>query len=293
VAYVLALAEPDQNWDFTHEQILTAFNKKLMQDGRHALAVGVKGRPAREVFAELKAGGAWGVVLDTSLPEYVAAARASRLPFVIVDADTPDPDVDVIIQNNFTGSRVAAAYLLARGHERVGWVGPLRGQAHYRERFAGARAALNDAGRDFAAKLIVEAPANEADPETVKRLAQLLRSRERPTALVCMWRQWALAAIGAAREAGLKIGKDVEVVAWATEREYREVLAADFLGAEIPATMVWRPDEMAGLALERLAKRAAQPTTPACRTGVRVRLVEPQKADDVLRKSARAAGQRA
>jgi DNA-binding LacI/PurR family transcriptional regulator len=293
VAYVLALAAPEQSWDFTHEQIVTAFNKRLMAEGRQALAVGAKGRSAPEVFRELRESGVWGVLLDTSLPEYVAAARASRLPFVIVDAATTEPDVDVIIQNNFTAARLAAEYLLARGQQRIGWIGPLRGGAHYRERFAGARAALTDAGRDFVPELIVEAASNEADEETVARLAKLLGSKERPNALVCMWRQWAMAAARAIRSVGLEVGKDVEIVAWATEREYREVLAGEFLGGEVPATMVWNPDEMAELAIERLEKRAKMPNSPACRVDVRVRLREPQRAEDVLRWSARAAGQRA
>ena len=177
--------------------------------------------------------------------------------------------------------------------ERIAWLGPTRGMAHYRERFCGARAALNDAGGYFVTGMVVEGPSNEADEETVDRFAELLAGRNRPTAVICMWRQWAVAAAGAIRGAGLEVGKDVEIVAWATEGEYREILAGEFLGGDVPATMVWSPDEMAELAIERLEKRASMPKSPACRVDVRVRLVEPQKAEDVLRNSARAAGRRA
>jgi hypothetical protein len=76
----------------------------------------------------------------------------------------------------------------------------------------------------------------------------------------------------------------VELAAWATEREYRESLAPEFLGGDVPATAVWRPEEMAGLALERIETRAARPGAPAARTDVRVRLVEPQPAEAVLRR---------
>jgi GntR family transcriptional regulator, arabinose operon transcriptional repressor len=293
VAYVLAVAGPEQTWDFTHEQIVTAFNRKLMAEGRQALAVGAKGRPAAGVFQELKEQGIWGLVLDSSIPEYIDAAIKSKLPCVMVDAFTDRGDMDIVLQDNFGGARRATEYLLGQGHQRIAWVGPSRGLSHYRERFAGARAALNDIGRDFVPELMIQAPANEADEGTLGRLRKLLRGKQRPSGLVCMWRQWAVAAAGAIREAGLEVGKDVEIVAWATEREYREVLAGEFLGDNVPATVVWSPDEMAELAIERLQKRASQPNAPTCRTDVRVRLIEPQKAEDVLRRSARSAASRA
>lgn len=293
VAYVRALAEPEQSWDLTHEQIVTAFNKQLMAEGRQALAVGAMGRPPHEVVRELKEQGIWGLVLDGSIEEFVDVVVGSGMPCVVVDSFTDRTDIDIVLQDNFNGARKAANYLLERGHERTAWIGPMREMAHYRERFAGARAALNDAGMDFAPGMVVEAPSNEADEETVARFKKLLSGPKRPTAVVCMWRQWAIAAARAIREVGLEVGRDVEIAAWATEREYREVLAGEFLGGQVPATMVWNPDEMAELAIERLEKRAARPNSPACRTDVRVRLVEPQKAEDVLRRSARSAAARA
>ncbi len=290
VAYVLALAEPDQAWDPTHAQILAAFNRKLMERGRNALAVGSKGRDARETFRELKARGIWGVALDTSRDEYTRAAANCGMPCVIVDAYDELPHIDVVIQDNFNGARCATEYLLKKGHERIGWVGPVRGLAHYRERFAGARAALNDAGRDFVPELVGEAPDNVAQDDAFELVSEMLRGRGRPAALVCMWQDMALGALRALREAGLKPGKDVELVAWATEREYREVLAPEFLGGEVPAAVVWRPEEMAELALTRLEFRARHPGAPAARIDVRVELVEPQSAESVLKRGARRRG---
>ncbi|GAF94738.1 unnamed protein product, partial [marine sediment metagenome] len=184
----------------------------------------------------------------------------------------------------------AVEYLLKKGHQRIGWVGPVRGLAHYRERFAGARAALSDAGRDFAPELVGEAPDNTAAESAFELASAMLRGRGRPTALVCMWLEMALGAARALREAGLKVGGDVELVAWATEREYREILAPEFLGGEVPAAVVWRPEEMAELALERLELRARHPAAPAARIDVRVQLVEPQSAESVLKRGARRRG---
>ena len=283
VAYLLAVAEPDAVWDFTHEQILSAFNRALMERGRHALAIGCKGRPAPDVFRELRETRIWGVALDTSQSDYVEAARASGIPFVVVDATTDLPGVDVVIQDNFNGARQAAAWLAARGHRRIGWLGPCRGLPHYRERFSGAQAGLRDAGLAFAAEHIAELPQHDAMPEAAAALGRLLRAPDRPTALLCMWQPMTLAAARALREAGLTPGKDVELVAWGSERDYRQMIVPEFLGGDAPACMVWRPEEMAELALARLEQRVRNPATPACRTDLKVRLVEPRRAEDVLK----------
>jgi LacI family transcriptional regulator len=283
VAYVLAVAEPDQVWDFTHEQILSAFSRKLMEQGRQTLAIGCKGRPAPDVFRELKEAGASGVVLDTSQPDFVAASLAAGLPFVVVDAHSDLPDADVVMQDNFNGARLAAGYLVARGHKRIAWIGPTRGLPHYRERFAGAQAALAEAGLDFVPESLTALSQHDAIGPAEAFIARLLQSPDRPTALVCMWQVLALAAVRVMRRAGLTPGKDVELAAWGTERDYRQMLAPEFLGGDVPATAVWRPEEMAELALARLELRTQHPAAPPCRTDVKVRLLEPRRAEDVLK----------
>ncbi len=283
VAYVLAQAEPDQVWDRTHEQIVGAFNRRLVESGRHAMAVGCRGRDPAEIKAELSEAGVWGVALDTSRREFTDALADWNLPSVIVDSYAQVPGVDVVVQDNFDGARRACSYLVSRGRKRIGWVGPMRTGMHSRERFAGARAALNDAGCDFVPELVAEAPDHEALDAATEAVSEMLRSRKRPDGLVCMWQYMALGAARAVREAGLEVGEDVELVAWATEQEYREVLAAEFLGGFIPATAVWRPSDMAELAIESLERRAARPGAPASRINVRVQLLEPRRAEDVVR----------
>ncbi|MHC4917247.1 MAG: GntR family transcriptional regulator [Planctomycetota bacterium] len=283
VAYVLAQAGPDQVWDSTHEQIISAFNRRLMESGRHALAVGSRGRDPADIKAELREAGVWGVALDTSHRAFTEALADWQLPSVIVDSYAQVPGVDTVLQDNFDGARRACEYLVSSGCKRIGWVGPMRGNAHYREGFMGARAALNEAGRDFVPELLAEPPDHDALDAAREMASAMLGSRKRPDGLVCMWQSMALGAARAVRDAGLEVGEDVELVAWGTEREYREVLAAEFLGGLIPATATWRPSDMAALAIESLERRAAQPAAPGCRISVRVRLVEPRPAEDVVR----------
>ncbi|MCW8133402.1 MAG: GntR family transcriptional regulator [Planctomycetota bacterium] len=283
IAYVLAQAEPGARWDRTHAHILSAFQRVQVEQNGSVLAVGTLGRPTAEVFRELKDAHVAGAVLDTSRDDYVATALDSGLPCVIVDAFHDAAALDTVIQDNFGGTRIAAEHLMARGHARIGWVGPTRAFAHWRERFAGARAALHDRRRDFAPEDIAEPADNEAQDEAEALVARMLSRADRPTALVCPWIAMTLGAARAVRKAGLALGRDVEVVGWSNEIEYREVLAPEFLGGEMPAVMAWRPDEMALLAVGRLHTRAAAPQTPCCRISVKVRLIEPRNAERVLR----------
>ncbi len=284
VAYVLVQAEPDAKWDPTHAHILNAFQQSHVGAAGSLLAVGCKGRPPADVFRELAEARVQGVLLDTSQAPYIRAALASKLPFVIVDAHSSEPGVDVVIQDNFDGVRQGAAYLIEKKHTRIGWVGPTRGFAHWRERFAGARAGLNDAGLDFDSQHLAIPESNEDADAAAGAVREMLARPNRPTALLCPWVPMLLGAAQGIRDAGLLPGKDVELVGWANAHEYRERLAPAFLGGEIPATLVWKPSEMARLALGRLRERRAQPQGPACRIDVPVSLVEPQSAEAVVRR---------
>ncbi|HOX07995.1 MAG TPA: GntR family transcriptional regulator [Planctomycetota bacterium] len=281
VAYVLAQAEPSAPWDFTHEQILSAFNRALISGGRHALAIGCRGKSAGQTMQEVREAGCAGVVLDTSLVAFVDAAAACGLPCVIVDAYADVPGVDVVIQDNFNGARQAVGYLLGRERRRLAWLGSAPRTPHSRERFAGARAALADAGLDFAPELTAEFEHGNVE-QAQAAAGRLLAAAERPDGIVCMWLEAALGAERAIRAGGAKC-KGVELVAWATEREYREVLAPEFLGGTVPAAAVWRPEEMARVALERLEARRLNPAAPAVRVDIQVRLVEPAGAEQVLK----------
>jgi len=281
VAYVLAQAEPSAPWDLTHEQILSAFNRLLLSSGRHALAIGCLGKSAERTMREIREAGCSGVVLDTSRNDFVEAAADCGLPCVIVDAYAEVPGVDVVIQDNFNGARQAVELLLSRGLRRPAWLGSVRGTAHSRERFAGARSALCDAGLDFPPELIGEFEHGNAE-EAEAVAGRLLSRAEPPDAIVCMWLEAALGAARAVRTSDAR-RNGAEIVAWATEREYREVLAPEFLGGTVPAAVVWRPEEMARVALERLDARRVNPSAPAVRVDVRLRLIEPAGAEQVLR----------
>jgi DNA-binding LacI/PurR family transcriptional regulator len=126
------------------------------------------------------------------------------------------------------GARQAAEHLLGLGHRRIaiismetrpdGYVGPLdaarRAGSVYAvtdERLAGYEDGLMAMGLDLAALRVEERPCNSPRAAREAALA-LLGERPQPTAILVMSDLFALAAIDAARELGLRVPDDLSVV---------------------------------------------------------------------------------
>jgi len=124
----------------------------------------------------------------------VAAALARRLPLVVVDEPRLADHAYVGIEDR-RGARLAAEHLLALGHRRFALV--CGESATQRERLSGFRAALTAA---------------HARWEQPDDLAAALTADERPTAVLAGSDQRALAALEAARDAGLVVPHDLSIV---------------------------------------------------------------------------------
>jgi DNA-binding LacI/PurR family transcriptional regulator len=126
------------------------------------------------------------------------------------------------------GARQAAQHLIGLGHRRIailsmetrpdGYAGPLdaarRAGSVYAvtdERLAGYEDGVSTAGLDLAALRVEERPCNSPRAAREATLA-LLAERPRPTAILAMGDVFALAAIDAAKELGLRVPDDLSVV---------------------------------------------------------------------------------
>ena len=122
----------------------------------------------------------------------VKAALDRRLPLVVVDRPRLSGHAYVGIDER-GGARRAAEHLLGLGHRRFAVL--CEPEVH-RERLAGYRAALDAAGADWARH----------------KLPAALDATPRPTALLAASDRLALAALDAARVAGLRVPEDLSVV---------------------------------------------------------------------------------
>ena len=150
------------------------------------------------------------VILPPEPSEQLAALRARRFPFVVVDPRTPPPrDIAAVSAAHFAGARSITAHLVQLGHRRIGMVaGPhnwLAGQA----RLAGHASALAEAGVLHPAEL------SRAGEPTVgfghQAAGELLDLPQRPTALACFNDKTAVGALAAASERGLRVPEDLSV----------------------------------------------------------------------------------
>ncbi len=285
LAYVVDTIKPGEALDQTSEQIMGALNRILLQKNQQMLSIGVKGvLPSASFFENLTSSNVQGIILDSSQPEIVAAASKCNIPCVLINSYSQNEQIDAIIQGNFTGSYKAVQYLLSNKHERIVWLGPKKGNTHYRERYAGARAALENVDLEFAATFsnhFFDTIQMEQE-KTEEFVRKILVQKQAPTAFVGMWQPLAESVILATRKMGITLGKKIDLIGWCTESEYRENLIPMFLNETIPAMIIWSPNEMANVAIELLERRLHTPEAPFVRVEVKSRLQYPQEANKAI-----------
>jgi LacI family transcriptional regulator len=232
------------------------------------LGVGAKQLAAAQVIEQCRASRAWGVIVDVHSPQLVDLAGRAGLAVVMVDAWHPEADCDAVLQDNSLGGMLAAGHLVEAGCRRVGWVGLVTESVHSMDRFSGASMALRKAGLRLR-----EADTAEVPEEGTREAARRLLSRtDRPDGVLALWRGAALEVAAAARELGLVIGKDLQLVGWCAEEQYADGWLPHFAPGAAPAAVNWSIATLAETAVARLAERRTNPGMPPLRLSVATRL---------------------
>jgi len=170
---------------------------------------------------------------------YLRAELATGTPLVFLDRPPGGIEADTVLLDNFGGARAGVAHLLARGHDRVAFVGDGPALHTARERLGGYRRALADAGVPERTELVRagthDAPGAE---RTVRTLLRLPVAR-RPTALFCANNRNTIGALRALRDHA----RPVALVGF-DDFELADMLAT-------PVTVVRHvPDDMGRIAAE-------------------------------------------
>jgi len=266
VAHVHAYAE-SEILDNVHRHINLALQQSVARRGWTMLAVHVGGRAGGEVLEQLRTARAWGIVLEALDPELLALVRAAGIPAVMVNAWSEGAALDAVLQDNYQGGFLAAGHLIARGHRRIAWFGPVAESSFSRERLGGAAAALAAAGLDLPAELRTDTAGRDLEAAALA----LLSGRRRPTAVLALWTDVALALAAAARRLKLVPGRDLDMVGWALEERY-DLYRPAFGEGTVPPMITWKVEDLARTAVARLAERRADPELPAMRISVATRL---------------------
>jgi LacI family transcriptional regulator len=179
--------------------------------------------------------------------EGAALVLIGRLP----DVEVPYVDVD-----NVGGARMAAEYLIRKGHRHIGLItnAPLSYTASV-ERLSGYRQALEAAGLSFDETLVRYG--NFTPQSGYQAMTDLLQVRPLPTAVFVASDTVALGALQAIRHAGLQIPADISLIG------FDDIPLAGFL--DPPLTTVHLPAfnlgwEAAEMLLQRLQTEEASPS---------------------------------
>jgi len=229
--------------------LLNGIEAALEAAGMHLMVANGHGQPQAEARAVefLIQRRADALILNLEEPsQHDLGAWAQRgVPTVVLGRKVPGGELPCVYHDHERGGRLAAAHLIAHGHERIVY---LKGSVRHpsEARFEGYRRALQEAGLPLDGRLVVEA--NQSETGGRAALRQLLAEGVPFTALFATNDEMAAGAMIALREAGLDVPRDVSVVG------YDDLLLARCLYP--PLTTVRQPLGAMGRAAALLALKA-------------------------------------
>ncbi|MDQ6658910.1 MAG: LacI family DNA-binding transcriptional regulator [Actinomycetota bacterium] len=150
------------------------------------------------------------LVLPPEPGDQLAALRAHRFPFVVVDPRTQlPPEIAAVSAAHFAGARSLSAHLTSLGHRRIAVIAGPRNWLAGQARLAGHSSALADVGVLPDAELI-----RHGEPTSdfgYRAACELLDLPNRPTALIGFNDKVAVGALAAAHQWGLRVPEDFSV----------------------------------------------------------------------------------
>jgi LacI family transcriptional regulator len=195
--------------------ILSGVAEALHERDMRIVLFSTQHEPEREVrlFERLRTGTVDGAIImlpSERSPQLLRLLRSGQ-PLVVVDDREPiDPLIPVVSASHATGAREATEHLLSLGHRRIAAItGPRRWIAN-KERLAGYHAALAAAQVPRDRTLEIESDFQRDGGYLAAQ--QLLRLRERPTAIFAFNDNLAVGVMRAASELGLSVPGDLSVV---------------------------------------------------------------------------------
>lgn len=199
--------------------------------------------------------------------DHLESCRAAGLPVVVADRIVGTPPLPFVAADNAEGGRQAAAYLVTRGHRRIGILQGLPGSAPNEERKSAFLAEL--ARHGVARRGIPIAGAAFSEAAGASAAAEALDRHPGLTAFFALSNVVAIGALRALAARGVAVPRDVSILG------FDDPPCAALLAT--PLSVVAQPVEDLGRrAAEMLFDRIEGRTPPRARAAVRlpVRLVE-------------------
>lgn len=165
-------------------------------------------RRAVEQLLELRADGV--VLAGARLAADVIAGFARSVPIALVGSELRLRDVDVVVDDDFRGARIAVEHLVAIGHRDIALIDGGQG-AGAAQRRAGYESAMARANLAPFARVEPGDFTEEGGYEAARRL---IRRAKRPTAIFASNDQSAVGALNAIEEADLDVPGDISLMGY-------------------------------------------------------------------------------
>ncbi len=209
------------NTAYIYTEIIQGAERVLSAAGYHLLM----GRSTLNLAEDRQAGkpsGSWnpdGFLLElwhpdqaVDLRKVVENLKSTATPFVLLNSD--DPDASFVAPDDLDAGARAGSYLLARGHQRIAFVG-IRGHGPSENRLKGLLSSASAAGKGVPSELIRMYEGHDTrqqSPAFAATTDLLSLGSSRPTAVFYVNDEAASQGYAAIREHGLSVPRDISVV---------------------------------------------------------------------------------
>ncbi len=202
---------PDLHGEFFSE-VIRGVDLAARREGLHVL-VSSSHSDTQELVEALRAmrGRIDGLIIMVPESESLPAIRAGSwgCPLVLVGPGSETPDYDTVSLANFEGAYAVVRHLQRLGHKRIATITGPPGNRDAQQRLEGYRTALREAG--VTATRTLEVRGDFTEPGGYQGIQAVLAQSPRPTALFVANDVMAVGALGALREAGVRVPQDMAV----------------------------------------------------------------------------------
>ena len=241
----IGLLLPDLHGEFFSE-IIRGADAAIQSRGYH-LIVSSSHNELKEVEAAIRfmRGRVDGLVIMSPQidSEMLLGNLPTDLPVVLLNCRTTNPHFDTIVTDGFGGARNMISHLIDLGHRRIAILKGSENNIEAHERLRGYREAF--ASRKLRSDPALEINGDFSEASGYEAVQGILKTKSRPTAIFASNDSMAIGAIGAIREAGLRIPHDISVCG------FDDIPVAKYLSPSL--TSVHDPiHELGAMAISRL-----------------------------------------
>lgn len=245
--------------NFFYPETLEKLSNALQEQGYHVLVFMTKqtAQNVDDVMEEILDYQVDGIVMASVAMSSDIATRCEQagVPIVLFNRSQDIDGITSVTSDNYAGGRKIAEFLIAGEHKKIAYIAGWEGASTQRDREAGFRAAMQDAGQPVFARAV-----GDFDGERARQAAREMFDvdpENRPDAVFVANDHMAFAVMDVLRqELRLRVPEDVSVVG------YDDVPPAAWLGYDL-TTMRQRANSMVEETVDVLMEHIQSPET-AC-----------------------------